>query len=561
MRLGEILIQQQSCKPEDVAQALETQADRETRLGDIMLLMKRINEEQLANALAFQLGLDYLKEIPRDTDFSLVQGIPINYAKQYKFVPIKRHNGSIVVATSEPLELFALDDLQLLFGGRLDIKVASQQRVLNAINHIYSEAGRDSANLDDERLQSGGSEEDATIDLMEVTDDDAPIIQFVNNVLFRAVKERASDIHIEPMEKDLVVRFRIDGVLYEIARPPKAAQASISSRVKIMGNLNIAEKRLPQDGRIRLKVAGKDIDIRLSTLPTSHGERIVMRLLDRSDVLLDLKQLGFLAHQYAIFEKLIHQTHGILLVTGPTGSGKTTTLYSALSKINRPDVNIITIEDPVEYQLPGVGQIPVNAKIGMTFASGLRSILRQDPDIIMIGEIRDVETAEIAIQSSLTGHLVFSTVHTNDAPSTVTRLIDMGVEPYLVASSVIGILAQRLVRLVCQHCREPYEPNDEELGNIGLDRREVTGPFYRAVGCPHCLNLGYSGRKGIYELLVVEEEMQTLIQRNAPLTEMRRAALTRGMHTLRMDGVEKIKQGWTTTEEVIRVTQDQILTD
>ncbi len=561
MRLGEILVKDAKLTPDDVEQALLMQEEESRRIGEMLVAMKKVTEADVARALAAQLSLPFLEKLPDDLDTTLVDPIPINHAKQFKFIPIQKNNGAVLTATAEPLELLALDDLRLLLDAELDLCVTTPQNVLNAINHIYSEADRATRDLEDNSLQRGEEDEEgAIIDILE-TDDEAPIIQWVNNVLFRAVKERASDIHIEPMEKDLVVRFRIDGVLYEITRPPKGAQASVTSRIKIMGNLNIAEKRLPQDGRIRIKIAGKDIDIRLSTLPTSHGERIVMRLLDRSAILLEMSQLGFLERQNRIFRHLIEQPHGIILVTGPTGSGKTTTLYSALSSINTPDKNIITVEDPVEYQLPGVGQIPVNSKINMTFASGLRAILRQDPDVVMIGEIRDAETAEIAIQASLTGHLVFSTVHTNDSASTVTRLIDMGVEPFLVASSLIGVMAQRLVRMVCMECREAYVPGDNELRNIGVHRDELTGPFYKAVGCPTCSGKGYKGRKGIYELMQVDQEIQTMILQNANTNDIKRSSLQKGMYTLRMDGVEKIKMGWTTVEEVLRVTQDETIVE
>ncbi len=562
MQLGELLINKSSCTAEQVKQALEQQEERGGRIGELLIGAKAVNEEEIAFALSQQLGIDYMPELPRDIDVNLVEKLPISFCKKFKFIPVDKNDDRVRIATSEPLELFAMDDLRLIFNSEIEITTAGFQRVLNAINQVYSEADRYNRDLEDENLKKSDDEEDTEItDILVGGDDDAPIIRFVNNLLFRAVKERASDIHIEPMENDISVRLRIDGVLYEVTRPPKSAQASITSRVKIMGDLNIAEKRLPQDGRIRIKIAGKDVDIRLSTLPTSHGERLVMRLLDRSAVLLSMESLGFLEKQDVIFRRLIKQTHGIILVTGPTGSGKTTTLYSALSEINTPDKNIITTEDPVEYQLPGISQIPVNSKIGMTFARGLRSILRQDPDVIMVGEIRDLETAEIAIQASLTGHLVFSTIHTNDAASTVTRLIDMGVEPFLVVSSVIGILAQRLVRLVCPVCKEAYDPTDEELHNIGLDRTSLTAPFYRPVGCPTCMNKGYKGRMGIFELMEITDELQTMVLNGADSNSIKRRALRSGMLTLRMDGVEKISHGHTTVEEVMRVTQDEIVTD
>ncbi len=562
MLLGEILLKETELKPEKLARALEIQAEREGRIGEILLGQKEINDEELAHALATQLGLPYLEKMPGELPISLVENIPINYTKQYRFLPIAVEEHSVTIVTSEPLELFALDDLRLMFGKSIEVKVCGWNRLLSSINQIYSDAGAMGQDLSKEEFKK---EEEDSLDIDQDIlegglEDDAPVIRFVNNILFRAVKEGASDVHIEPMEKDVVVRFRIDGVLYEVVRIPKRAQSAVTARIKIMGNLNIAEKRLPQDGRIKIKIAGKDIDIRLSTLPTSHGERTVMRLLDRSAVLLAMSQLGFLEGNLEIFAQLISQPHGIILVTGPTGSGKTTTLYSALSKINTPDKNIITVEDPVEYQLPGIGQIPVNRKIDMTFANGLRAILRQDPDVVMIGEIRDHETAEIAIQASLTGHLVFSTVHTNDAASTITRLVDMNIERFLVASSVIGIMAQRLVRLLCKTCKIPREPTRAEMIQMGLSKSELAEMnIFGPKGCPTCLGMGYKGRSGIHELLVVNEEIQTMILQATDANQIKREALNNGMLTLRMDGIEKIKRGWTSVEEVMRVTQDEIV--
>ncbi|HVE85915.1 MAG TPA: type II secretion system ATPase GspE, partial [Myxococcales bacterium] len=399
-------------------------------------------------------------------------------------------------------------------------------------------------------------------DLLD-TDDEAPIIRLVNSLLFRAAKERASDIHVEPMERELLVRFRIDGVLQEVIKPPKRYQSSILSRVKIMAQLNIAEKRLPQDGRIRIKLAGRDIDIRVSTIPTSFGERIVMRLLDKTATLLDLAEIGMAGDTLKHVDSLIRRSHGIILVTGPTGSGKTTTLYGALARINTPDLNILTVEDPVEYQLKGIGQMAINPKIGLTFATGLRSFLRQDPDVIMVGEIRDKETAEIAIQASLTGHLVFSTVHTNDSAGAVTRLVDMGVEPFLVASSLTAILAQRLVRRVCTDCREEYEPTDEELREIALSRAELQARFgqtrvFRAVGCPACNKNGYRGRTGIYELLVVDDDVRQMVLKNVDSGTIKKTAIHKGMSTLLSDGAHKVALGETTVAEVLSVTQEDL---
>ncbi|MGH9895445.1 MAG: type II secretion system ATPase GspE, partial [bacterium] len=387
-------------------------------------------------------------------------------------------------------------------------------QITDAINSVYNRSsGTDRtvmSDLQDESLENLSQEWEEPQDLLE-SDDEAPIIRLVNSLMFRAVKQKASDIHIEPFEKDLVVRFRIDGVLYDMMHPPKKVQNSVISRIKIMANLNIAEKRLPQDGRIRIKIAGKDIDIRVSTLPTSFGESVVMRLLDKTKVVLDLGAIGVTGDYLTQMLDLINRSHGIILVTGPTGSGKTTTLYAMLSQINKPDLKIITVEDPVEYQLPGINQIQVNPKIDLTFAGALRSILRQDPDVVMIGEIRDRETAEIAIQASLTGHLVISTLHTNDSASSATRLIDMGVEPFLVASSVIGIIAQRLLRTLCRECRERYTPSDIELAQLGVTRERVGDlSIYRERGCSACLETGYSGRTGVHEILMVDDEIRSL---------------------------------------------------
>ena len=395
-----------------------------------------------------------------------------------------------------------------------------------------------------------------TEDLLDVSDE-APVIKLVNLILFQAVKERASDIHIEPFQKELKVRYRIDGILYQRFDPPKKYQSAIVSRLKVMAKLDIAEKRLPQDGRIPIKIAEKDIDIRVSIIPTTFGERVVLRLLDKSSVLLGLEDIGLTPDQLEILDDLIHRANGILLVTGPTGSGKTTTLYGALSRINSPDKNIITIEDPVEYQLWGIGQIQVNPKIGLTFAHGLRSVLRHDPDVILVGEIRDVETAEIAIQSALTGHLVFSTLHTNDAASAVTRLVDMGIEPFLVASVVRAIVAQRLIRVICPECKEEYVPEAEALRGEGLAMSELEGKtLYRGRGCPACSETGYRGRTGIYEILLVSEGIRQLIMKKADSTTIGRKAVEEGMRTLREDGARKVIAGVTTLEEVVRVTQE-----
>jgi general secretion pathway protein E len=562
--LGEILVAMGLTGAGQIEEALAVQAEKGGRLGEILVSLKAVREEDVLRALAVQLDLPYLPELrAEDVDASLVEGVPINFAKQWKLLPMRRLAGTVEVAVGDPLATFALDDLQAILRTDLTPFLCVPQKIIDAINRVYDRrAGEAESVMDDLEgadLDTLAHELEEPQDLLDVSDE-APIIRLVNSLLFQAVKERASDIHIEPMEREIVVRFRVDGVLYEIIKPPKRFQSSILSRVKIMAGLNIAEKRLPQDGRIRIKIAGKDVDIRVATAPTSHGERITLRLLDRSSVLHDLSELGFSREQLKTLEQLIHKAHGIVLVTGPTGSGKTTSLYGCLAKINKPELNIITVEDPVEYQMKGISQIQVNPKINLTFASGLRSILRHDPDVILVGEIRDLETAEIAIQASLTGHLVFSTLHTNDASSAVTRLVDMGVEPFLVSSSVLAIMAQRLIRRVCPACRELYTPPDEELERLGVSRAQVAGrPFARGAGCQACVNTGYQGREGIYEILHLDDEVRGLILKNTDSSTIRKAAVAKGMLLLREDGARKVLEGITTSAEVLRVTQVDIV--
>jgi len=502
---------------------------------------------------------------PASVDPELLARVPMQFARRNVLLPLRREDTEVVVAVADPRALGPLDDLRVLYGTPVRALVAPAEVVSEAINRAYDLASGNAADLmgdlDEQRLDLIATELEEPRDLLE-TDDEAPIIRLVNSLLFQAVKDRASDIHIEPFERTLAVRFRIDGILYDVISPPKRFQPIITSRVKIMAGLNIAEKRLPQDGRLRTKVAGKDIDVRVSVVPTAFGERVVLRLLDRSATLLGLAELGLTGRNLALVDRLIRQSHGIVLVTGPTGSGKTTTLYAALSTINSTERNIITIEDPIEYQLHGVGQIQVNPKIDLTFASGLRSILRQDPDVIMVGEIRDGETAEIAIQAALTGHLVFSTLHTNDSFSAVTRLVEMGTEPFLVSSSVIAVMAQRLVRRVCDGCRRPLaDPTPEALAEIGVTVASVTGRTLYATGpgCERCKHTGYRGRTGIHELLVMDDDVRSCIMKNADAAEIRRVATAHGMPTLRDDGAGKVLAGETTIEEILRVTQDDLV--
>lgn len=565
--LGEVLKALFNVPKENVEQALQTQSKSGGKLGEILVASKYVTTIQLAQAFAAQMDLPFRTEVNVDTiNDELLRQLPISFAKQNRVLPIgAMPNGSVILVCYDPLDYETHDELRLLFGSEIELEIAPPDVISSAINKAYDKFIRqaESAVADLEDIESTslkGDLEDEVVDLLDIEgDDEAPIIRLVNSLMSQAVKDRASDIHIEPFERDMVVRFRVDGLLYEIIKPPKRFQNSIISRVKIMAGLNIAEKRLPQDGRIRLKVAGRDIDIRVSSIPTGYGERIVMRLLDRSNVLKDLGQLGFSDFNLNTMNQLIQASHGIILVSGPTGSGKTSTLYACLSKINKPDLNILTIEDPVEYQLAGVGQVQVNTKIDLTFSSGLRAFLRQDPDVIMVGEIRDRDTAEIAIQASLTGHLVFSTVHTNDAPGAVTRLVDMHVEPFLIASSLMAVLAQRLVRTICPSCKEAFTPTKEELAELGLLASEVKF-LYRGRGCDVCQKTGYLGRLGIFEMMIVDDEIRQLILKNVDSGTLKAKARENGMITLREDGADKVKRGITTIEEVTRVTRDDAVT-
>ncbi len=576
-RLGEILVARCGVRAEDVTRALLKQREEGGLLGEVLLRMKVIDEDQLVMALAEQAEMPFTRDLPKadDIDAALVDLLPINFAKHHKVMPVGRlEDGRVQVAISDPTELDVLDDVAVILGSPVEPICAAPGRILEIINKAY---GRLRGGAELEHRKSDGDEEEfgeseELVDILDLTDE-APIIRWVNSLLFQAVKERASDIHIEPGEKEVMVRYRIDGVLREHKKAPKQFTQSILARVKIMAGLNIAEKRLPQDGRIRRKIAGKDVDMRVATAPTANGERVTIRILDRSSVLLGLPDVGMSADILEVVRGIIQRPHGILLVTGPTGSGKTTTLYACLSEILSPELNILTIEDPVEYQLEGISQTQVKPKIDLTFASGLRSFLRHDPDVIMVGEIRDRETAEIAIQASLTGHFVFSTVHTNDAAGAVTRLVEMGIEPFLVASSLIGLLAQRLVRKPCIECARPVRPTDLVVRQLGLDpaiffaggysfpatkgqRQLPPGTVLQAVGCSTCLEVGYRGRTGIYELLMIDDNVRRLTLEKADSGTIRSAALKNGMISLRYDGARRVVQGMTTPEEVIMVTAE-----
>ena len=575
--LGEILVQRCKVAPDAIERALARQREEGGLLGEVLVRLKLADEDQLAQALAIQFDLGYLRDLPRADDIpvDLIDKLPINFARQREVMPLRRQDGRVVIAVADPHAVDVIDAVAVLLGEPVDPAVVAASRITDHINKTYSRL-RGGAELeesvkktDDEDSEYGNEE---LVDMLDANDE-APIIRWVNSLMFQAAKEGASDIHIRPGEKDIVVRYRIDGVLRESKRAPRKFHASIIARVKIMAGLNIAEKRLPQSGRIRRKMAGKDVDMRVETAPTAGGESVTIRLLDRSSVLLGLPDIGFANDHLAQIREIIKRPHGILLVTGPTGSGKTTTLYACLSEINSPDINILTVEDPVEYQLEGISQTQTNSKIDLTFASGLRSFLRQDPDVIMVGEIRDRETAEVAITASLTGHLVFSTVHTNDAAGGITRLIDMGIEPFLVASSLVGLLAQRLVRRPCYKCARAVRPSNEILTDLGLDpdiffaggykfpdvkgqRPPPVGTVFEPVGCPDCNELGYRGRTGIYELLMITDNVRRLSLAKADAGAIRSAAVEQGMVALRAEGARKVVQGMTTPEEVMLMTAE-----
>ncbi|MDQ3235738.1 MAG: type II secretion system ATPase GspE [Pseudobdellovibrionaceae bacterium] len=562
--LGQILVESKTISEKQLQEALREQNEEGNtkKLGEVLVANNYVSEEDMLKALAIQLDLPYYDRLPiNDIDPMLVDNIPIQFCRDNKILPIARDDFNVTVVVADPLNIHPLDDLRLILSTNINMIVSPPSVIENSINRVFERANDASQKVLDELNVGDVGDEgdlDETRDLLESSDDEKPIIRLVNSLLARAVKERASDIHIEPLENEVLVRFRIDGMLQDKTQIQKRHAGSLASRIKVIGKLDIAEKRVPQDGRISIKVAGKDIDVRLSVIPVAFGERIVMRLLDKSSGGKRLDQMGLEKRNYDALGSLIEQKHGIVLVTGPTGSGKSTLLYACLMHINTSDINILTIEDPVEYQVSGVGQIEVKDKIGMTFASGLRAILRQDPDVIMIGEIRDAETARIAIQASITGHLVLSTLHTNDTASTVTRFLDFGVQPFQLSSAVLGIVATRLLRRLCQHCREAYDPSEPELHQIGIKRADLKGrQVYRAGGhgCDRCFGIGYHGRIGVYELMVFDEEMRTLIMQTQDAKSIKKRAVEKGMTTLRDAALHKVVTGDTSLDEAVRKTQ------
>ncbi|HYX39797.1 MAG TPA: type II secretion system ATPase GspE [Oligoflexus sp.] len=562
--LGQILVESKTISEKQLQEALREQNEEGNtkKLGEVLVANNYVSEEDMLKALAIQLDLPYYDRLPiNDIDPMLVDNIPIQFCRDNKILPIARDDFNVTVVVADPLNIHPLDDLRLILSTNINMIVSPPSVIENSINRVFERANDASQKVLDELNVGDVGDEgdlDETRDLLESSDDEKPIIRLVNSLLARAVKERASDIHIEPLENEVLVRFRIDGMLQDKTQIQKRHAGSLASRIKVIGKLDIAEKRVPQDGRISIKVAGKDIDVRLSVIPVAFGERIVMRLLDKSSGGKRLDQMGLEKRNYDALGSLIEQKHGIVLVTGPTGSGKSTLLYACLMHINTSDINILTIEDPVEYQVSGVGQIEVKDKIGMTFATGLRAILRQDPDVIMIGEIRDSETARIAIQASITGHLVLSTLHTNDTASTVTRFLDFGVQPFQLSSAVLGIVATRLLRRLCQHCREAYDPSEAELHQIGIKRADLKGrQVYRAGGhgCDRCFSIGYHGRIGVYELMVFDEEMRTLIMQTQDAKSIKKRAVEKGMTTLRDAALHKVVTGDTSLDEAVRKTQ------
>jgi general secretion pathway protein E len=578
-------ILQQSCQisDEDIQEALRIQEEKGGDIGSILTRKKVITESQLLQGLSRQYGIPFWSKLPLGAmSKKFAQQIPSQFLKKHQIVPLensrlnrvdpvsgKMQEGldhaeksgprSVVLATNDPGNFQPMDDLARLIGvDAYDVVLATKEEIITAINLSY-DFSRDSAEQLVQDMEENGSmiisEIEDTADLLDDTSD-APIIKLVNHIISQSIKARASDIHVEPYQESFKVRYRVDGILYDLLMPPKWIQAALISRIKVMAKMNIAEKRLPQDGRMDLKIGNQEIDVRVSTIPTSFGERVVMRLLNKTSSLIRMADLGMNTEMLAEVKELVASPNGMILMTGPTGSGKTTTLYAVLSSINSPDINIITIEDPIEYQINGISQIQVNPKIDLTFARGLRSIVRQDPDVVLVGEIRDHETAEIAVQSALTGHLVFSTLHTNNSAGAITRLVDIGIEPFLISSSVIAVAAQRLIRVLCEHCKESHLPDESLLTAIGISsQRAREADIFRAVGCDKCFQTGYRGRIGIFELMRMNQTLKSLILKSHDSNQIMDEAMTLNMVTLREDGIKKVLGGFTTIEEVLRVAQ------
>lgn len=548
-------------------QAIDDALDQEKKIGGnvfkILIANGYISEDVLLNNVANMMNMELVDLSKVNIERAAINKISASSAKFYNIIPVRVIKNSVEIAVSDPLNIKLTDDLRFVSGLNIKLIIAKEEDIKKAIEKYYGEEDEslgeviNEAEKTSQRSLVKGTEESA--DKLKEIASSAPVVKLLNMILLRAVREKASDIHFEPFEKDYVIRYRIDGLCYDAAHPPKDLSLAISSRIKVMANLDVAESRLPQDGRIMIDISGKTVDMRVSTLPTLYGESIVMRVLDKNNINLSLDQIGMDDDIKLRIRKIIKRPNGIFLTTGPTGSGKTTTLYSCLREINKIEYKIITTEDPVEYDIEGIIQIAINPKIDLTFAKTLRHILRQDPDIIMVGEIRDSETAEIAIQASLTGHLVFSTLHTNDAPSALTRLIDMGIEPFLITSTIRAVLAQRLVRLICKKCKKEYKADEHDLSELGIKKEPMEDfKFYKGEGCSECNGSGYKGRTGLYELFIVNDKIREMVSKHKSLSDIRKAACTDGMVTLREDGIKKIMHGLTTIEEVLRETKEYL---
>ena len=551
-QLGDILLEGGLVSPDQLTGAVEQQQRLGRSLGRVLVDLGILTEGQLVAALAQQIGLTFVDLSDYPVDGSAVTRVSDVVCRRHTALPIGYDDGKLVVAMADPANVFALDDIRSLTGMDLKPVVATKPDLLAAINRYH----RGDAELDDLTIaMEAGKETDDDLSNIKEVVEDAPIVKFVNLLITQAIQDRASDIHIEPAERDLRVRFRIDGVLHEVMRSPKSITSGVTSRLKIMADINIAERRIPQDGRLSVNANGKKIDLRVATLPTVWGEKIVMRILDNSNAMLKLSDLGFADENYEVYSRSFTKPYGMILVTGPTGSGKSTTLYATLNIVSKPEVNVITVEDPVEYRLPGINQVQTNVKAGLTFAAALRSILRSDPDIVLLGEIRDHETAQIAIEAALTGHLVLSTLHTNDAPSAITRLTEMGIEPFLVGSALDCVLAQRLARKLCPKCKEAYVPSREMMteNRFTWSDDEALPTLYRPVGCSACSKTGYKGRLALHEVMAVSEDIERMAVEHASALAISKVALEQGMITLREDGLRKVKAGITSIEEILRV--------
>ena len=557
-RLGEILIERGKLDAAGLDRALRLQQDSHEKLGVLLVTIGVVAQRDVSEALADQLGLPLVEAASYPELPILEERVSARFLRESRALPLAEDESELALAMADPTDEYTVNAFEMVTGRKVRPQVAIPVELEAALERLYGAGKSALGQILGDVEQRDDLAFDADIQQLKDLASEAPVIRMVSLIITNALDTRASDIHIEPFENRLIVRYRIDGVLHEVESPPRRLSAAVISRIKIMANLDIAERRLPQDGRIRLRVHGKEIDLRVSTVPTMHGESVVMRILDKGGVALDFKRLGFEEETLKKFLDVLREPHGILLVTGPTGSGKTTTLYTALDRLNQPDVKILTVEDPVEYQMAGINQIQVKPQIDLTFANALRSIVRQDPDVIMIGEIRDLETAQIAVQSALTGHLVLSTVHTNDAPSTVNRLLDMGVEDYLLTSTIVGIEAQRLVRTLCPSCKEPYRALPEMVDQMGLARFVVAGDvtLYHAKGCAHCSNTGYMGRLCIIEMMTMTDALRTLMMKHANATEIKAQAMKDGMLTMYEDGLRKAVAGLTTVEEVLRATRE-----